>query len=237
MDLLTLIKQFCMRTGIPEPSFVLGNTDQQVKQLLGLLNEVLEDLASRSNWAATTQEAVFTTVDGEDQGSMESLAPNGFKWILEQTIFDRTRKLPLYGPMSPEKWQAFKALPTTGPLYRYRIARGKLLFMPEAIAGHICAFEYASSWGAVSSDGLTFRQYPAVDTDKFLISPTVVLAGLRWKWKSEKGLDYAEDFTRFESLLADEKGREGSKAPLSMDSQSTRVQPGIFVTPGSWNVP
>jgi len=233
MTLLDLTKQFCSRTGIPVPSFVVGNSDPQIVQLLGLIGEILEDLTNRTRWSASTHEAVFTTVAAENQGSLPTLAPKGFKWVVKDTFFDRTLRLPLFGPVTAARWQSIKALPNIGPYYKYRIVGGNLLFNPIPPAGHICAFEYASSYLVLAVDGITYKAFPTVDDDSFL-DDTLVLAGLRWKWKYEKGLDYAEDFRRFEELADNTKAREGSAPTIDLAGEPISAQPGIFISPGTW---
>ena len=80
MNLLALLQEFTTRTGIPKPTYAVGNTDPQVLQLLALLNEVIEELMER-DWTMLTQEATFVTPAAEDQGAVTTLAPNGFKWV------------------------------------------------------------------------------------------------------------------------------------------------------------
>lgn len=236
MNLLTLIQEFTTRTGLPKPSFVIGNTDPQVLQLLSLLNEVIEELMEK-DWTALTQEATFTTIAAEDQGAIATLAPNGFKWVLQDTIYNRTLRLPIFGPLGAAQWQAAKALPSAGPFNEYRIVRKRLLFDPPATAGHTCAFEYASKYCILADDTTTYKEYPTADTDTFLLDDTLFLAGLRWKWKYEKGLDYAEEFRRYEELVNNTKGRDGTKPLLALDGSSRLPAPGIFVPFGSWNLP
>lgn len=237
MTLLQLVQSFCTRTGLPSPSFVVASTDAQIIQIRALLEEVCEDICSRWVWTALTEEATFTTLAQEDQGALSSLAPKGFVRILNETIFDRTLRLPIYGPMGASKWQALKALPTTGPFYKYRIRGGKVIFNPLPPAGHLCAFEYTSNQIALSSDGLTQRTYPTADDDTFVLDSKYLMAGLRWKWKAEKGLPYAEEFTRYENMVNDENGRDGTKPVINMGSDSQTAFPGIFVSPGNWNLP
>lgn len=238
MNLLELVQAFTKRTALASPSAVVSSADDQIRQIAGLLDEVLEYVADRHyDWSPVVLEATFTTLAAEDQGAITALAPSGYKHILNNTIFDRTRQLPFYGPLSAGKWQQDKVFFTTGPFYKYRIVRGRLLLNPAPPAGHSCAFEYASSHAVLASDGLTSKAYPTADDDTFLLPPTVLLAGLRWKWKYEKGLEYAEDFRTFEELLSNAIGRDGSKPALSMDGESGSATPGIFVSPGSWSLP
>lgn len=236
MSLLTVVQSFCQRTGLPVPSFAIGSTDAQVLQIIALANEVVEDLCDRWTWTDLMREAVFTTVTGEDQGSLDTIAPNGFLRISQETIFNRTLRLPLFGPMTQAQWQALKALPTTGPFYKYRIRQNHILFMPAGIAGHTCAFEYASSYAILANDGATYRSAFAADTDTFILDEKLLTAGLRWKWKAEKGLDYAEEFRRYEELANNASGRDGTKPRIDMSGGGNDFRPGIWVPSGNWNI-
>ncbi len=237
MSLLTVVQAVSGRIGLVQPSSVMGNTDAQIVQLGQLLNELLDNIGYQ-DWTATTVEATFTTVAVENQGNLATLAPSGFKWVIKDTIFDRTLRLPLYGPVMPQRWQQLKSLPSTGPFYKYRIEGGRFLMNPIPAAGHTIAFEYASSYLVISSDGATLRQYPQYDTDNFVIPEPIVAAGLRWKWKYEKGLDYAEDFRHFDTLLNSYKSHDANKVTIRMDAMaSDPVSPGIYVQPGNWNLP
>lgn len=235
MNLLELVQAFALRTGLRRPSYVIGNTDEQIGQIQGILSEVIEDVMKHA-WTSLTQEALFTTVAGEDQGPITTIAPLGFKWVLQDTIYNRTLRLPVFGPIVAQKWQALKTLPNAGPFYKYRIVRGKLLFNPPAAADHTCAFEYASSHCILGADG-AYKSFPTADDDTFILDSTIFLAGLRWKWKHEKGLDYAEEFRHYEELLANAKGRDGTKPILTMDAAEGYFKPGIFVPSGNWKLP
>lgn len=236
MSLLTVVQTFCLRTGLPSPNAVISSGDNQLLQLAALANEVVEDLCDRWTWQNLTREATFTTVLGEDQGAITTIAPSGFLRILQETIFNRTLRLPLFGPLWAQDWQALKALPTTGPFYKYRIRGNRLLFMPPGVAGHTCAFEYATSWAILATDGTTYKSAFTDDADTFILDERLLLAGLRWKWKAEKGLEYAEDFRRYEQLANNASGRDGSKPRLNMAGGNQDYKPGIWVPSGNWNV-
>lgn len=45
------------------------------------------------------------------------------------------------------------------------------------------------------------KQYVTKDTDTFVLNDALPLAWLAWKWKSAKGLEYAEDFNVYERLV------------------------------------
>lgn len=236
MTVLTIAQQFARRTGLPQPSTVLGSSDAQVLQIAALIEEEGNDLASRGAWEGITFEALHTTLALEDQGTIESIAP-GYKYVKNQTIWDRTDSLPVIGPVDGPEWQAMKGLTNTGPRYMYRIRGGKLLSNPAPAAGNTWAFEYVSKYWILGADGTTYKQYFTLDTDTLLLPEELILMGLRWRWLREKGLDYAELFRTYEMQVKDALGRDGGKAVLNMNSGGWNgPRPGIFVSPGSWNV-
>ena len=238
MTLLQTVQHFCERTNLPSPATVYGSSDTQVVQIKALLEEIGIDMASRVAWEGITFEATHTSLAAEDQGAMTTIASNGFKYVKNQTIWDRTDKLPILGPLSPQEWQALKALVTTGPRYRFRVRGGKLLVNPTPTAGHTWAFEYVSKNWVLAADLTTYRQFFGADTDTILLPDTELLQGLRWVWKREKGLAYDEDFRTYELMLKDAAGRDGGKPVLRMDGGGwSGPRPGIVVPSGSWNVP
>lgn len=238
MSLLTVVQQFCQRTGIPSPAAVTASTDAQILQLWGLANEVAEDIIDRWSWTDLTNEATFTTVTGRDQGAIATIAGGGagYRRILNDTIYNRTLRLPLFGPLAAPAWQQRLAVTTTGPYYQYRLRGGRLLFDPVGVAGQLCAFEYITDRCVLPATGTATTAFVA-DSDTFILDEKLLLAGLRWKWKEEKGLDYAEDFRRYETMGSNYAGRDGTNKTLSMNGEAnSSVMPGIFVSPGNWNV-
>lgn len=236
MSLLTIIQYVCGRTNIPVPQTVMGGTtDSQVLQMLRLLEEEGNDLASRAPWQAITLEFTHTSVASEDQGAIDSLMSNGFRYIKNETFWDRTNRLPIIGPLSEQQWQKMKAYATTGPRFHYRIRGGRLLINPTPTAGYIFAGEYVSKHWILGADTTTYKQYFTLDTDTVLLPEELLIAGLRWRWKKEKGLEYAEDFRTYELQVKDALGRDGGKPTLSMDGDSTKQQrPGIFIPDMNW---
>lgn len=238
MTLLQIIQEFCARTGLTQPTVVMSARDDTLTQLVGLANEIMEDLVRRHQWEALVREVVFTSLAGGDQGDIRVLADPGFLKVMNDTIYDRTRRLPVFGPRNAQEWQAIKALPMSGPFYQYRLRGDRLLFIPDMVAGHTMAFEYMSEACVIDSTGPTpvYKKYFTKDTDTFALNDTLLLKGLRWRWKSEKGLPYAEEFRAYEAAVAEAAGADGTKTALSMSEPYPAVRPGIFVPAGNWGI-
>ena len=238
MTLLTVVQNFCERTSLPVPNTVYGTSDKQVLQVKALLEEEGNDLAQRGDWEVLTNIATHTTVATESQGAIATIASNGFRYIKNQTIWDRTDRLPVLGPMNSREWEALKPIVVNGPRYRFRIIGGNLLVNPVPSAGHTWAFEYLSHNWIQATGGGAYKQYFTADTDEILLPNTLVLMGLRWRWKKEKGLEYAEDMRTYEMQVKDALGRDGGKPVYHMDqSYWNGPKPGIWVPDGNWNLP
>lgn len=236
--LLETVVLFCQRQALPVPTTVFGSTDTQVIQAMALLQEGLENISARGAWEGLTAEASWTTLAAQSQGTIASLATNGYRYLLPRTLWDRTEKLPLLGPTSAQDWQALKAIVVTGPRYSFRLRGGLFIVTPAPPAGHTWVFEYVSENFLVALDGTTYKSEFTADTDEILLPKQIVLADLRWRWKKEKGLSYAEDFASCEAMITDALGRDGGKPVLDMGERSCNgdILPGIFVPSGSWNV-
>lgn len=241
MTLLATVQRFYRRTNLgTEPTSVVGSTDQQVKQVLALLEEEGNDLSGRGDWQRITFEATHTTVATESQGAIETIAVSNevtrnakYRYFKHDTIWDRTENLPIQIIDGPD-WQAEKGFASTSPRYRARIREGNLIVTPTPPAGNTWAFEYVS-WNWIQNTGGTVTyQYFNADTDEILLPEPIILMGLRWRWKKEKGFDYAEDFATYEKMIHDEIGRQGLSKTLRMDQTEKESVPGIVVSQGSW---
>lgn len=236
MTLLELCQTFAKRTGLPTGSSV--EVSPVFRQLSGLLQEVLDDLVTTYSFQELTVEAQFTTVAALSQGALSAIAPLGFLRIRPKTFFNRTTGLEVPGPLTPSEAQALRTQPQTGPISWYRIVGGQLRLDPVPAAGQFCAFEYMSTFSVVGpAPGLTPKQYPTDGADTFLLPDQLLLAGLRWRWKAEKGFDYAEEFAAYQLLAKSLAANSEAGRPLQLDGQYPSARPGIVVPSGTWISP
>lgn len=237
-SLLSIVQQFCLRTALTIPSSVMSSQDEQLLQIVGLLNEVLDSLATTSSqWSFLQKEVTFTSVAGSSQGDLSLIAP-GFQSIINETLYDRTRRLPIFGPRGAVYWQEQKALPFTGPYYNYRLSGSELLILPEMPAGHTIAFEYYSPSSVKDSTVLLpspYKKWFTKDDDTCLFPDNLLLAGLKYAWKREKGFSYDAEFIAYNTLIQHLVSSDGTKPRLSLDhGMNTTITPGIFIPTGNW---
>lgn len=237
MTALEIVRRACKSLGIPSPNTATGSGDLQVVQIVGLLNDEGSELAAEIPWQALTREATFTTVATESQGDLETIigAANAYRYVLNDTIFNRSRREPIFGPKAPREWQAQKSLNVTGPFPQYRIRGGQLLFDPVPTAGENCYFEYVTRNWVEDASGNGQAEFTA-DDDEPLLDSGILLAGVKWRWLEAKGLAFDQKFQNYSRLVADAKARDGTKRTLRLDGHNDRVSAGIVVPIGSWNL-
>lgn len=232
MSLLTVIQKVCNRVGVAAPTTASGSTDQQVVQMIALANEEGEELAERYTWQSLQLEATHTTLAAELQGVMTTIAP-GFKYILNDTIWNRTQQRPMYGSLTPDNWQVLKSSSINGPYQEYRVKGGSLYLIPAPAAGHTIAFEYMSkNW--CQSSALTGQDAWSLDADTGILDENIMIAGVIWRWRNAKGLDYTEEFRNYEVRVANAMNRDAGKSSIMMDGSPSTRQPGIIVPTGNW---
>lgn len=231
---LQIVSSACKRLGLNAPAAVVTSSDPQYLQFLELLNEEGQELSARFPWQSITNEVSFTTVATESQGSMSTLAPN-YNYIINDTIWNRTLRRPVFGPKAAQTWQQQKAFAINGPWSNYRIYGDALHMFPVPTAGQSCYFEYVSkNWITLSAGG-TASEF-ANDADTPLLDDECLLLGLLWRWKAMKGLDYGEDFNKYEKRVLDAYNRDAGRDWLNLSNTRYDIFPGVVVPAGSWGV-
>jgi hypothetical protein len=139
----------------------------------------------------------------------------------------------VYGPKSQQDWQQSKAMQINGPFNSYRIIADAINFYPVPAAGQTCAFEFISRNWINTSVGAT-SSYWTNDTDTPKLDSQLIVLGTIWRWKQAKGLDYAEDFSKYERRINDAMGRDASKPILNANGTRYDIEPVVMVPSGSW---
>lgn len=236
---LQIVRDACSEIGITAPNTAVGSTDLQIIQITQLANREGKSLANRYPWTALVQQATYTTLAAEDQGALigDILDEDvGFKYIVNETIWDRTGKYAVAGPTAGPRWQAEKSFSITGPYNRYRIYGGHLYLLPAPDAGRTIAFEYLSENWVQDEDATETRNKFTLDSDLPILDSDLITLGTIWRWKKSKGFEYAQDFEDYESAVADAMARDGTKPILTFNGPTEHnFQPFITVPLTDWN--
>jgi hypothetical protein len=234
MTCLSIVQRVCKRVGLDSPSSAVGSSERQILQILELSNEAGQELSRRYPWQAILAVASYTTVATETQGAVQTIAP-GLDYIINDTIWNRTLRRPVFGPKNPQNWEQQKAFAINGPWSGYRIIGGDLAMYPIPTAGQDCYFEYISKNWVTTSVGATDDEWTN-DADTGKLDENLLVLDTIWRWKQQRGLDYAEDFAKSERLYQDLANRDGGKDWLNLSNTRYDIFPGVIVPAGSWNL-
>ena len=233
MSLLTIIQQVSLQIGLPKPDTVALSPDLQAQQMVAMVNLAGEALARRYEWQALNQEASFTTVATELQGAIATIAP-GFRFIINDTIWNRTQQDQIAGPLSPSQWQAMKSTVATGPYSNYRIKDGGLYLYPVPVAGDSAYFEYRSNAWAADSGG-TAKTSMTLDDDTALLDEHLLQLALRWRYLEARGLDYGEAMREHEKEVNQAMAKDGGKSSVYLKHMNISG-PSARAPDGSWAI-
>lgn len=233
MTCLSIIQDVAMRVGIPSPTSAAQSVDPQIAQLVALAKKEGEWLTNQCDWQALSNEATFVTVATEIQGSISDICP-GLKNIVNDTMWNRDLRRPVFGPMTNARWEQLKAMVMQGPWNQYQIRDNNIRFIPNPTAGHNIWFIYTTQYWCTSSAGVGQTAFIA-DTDLLVLREDLFKLGIEWRWKKAKGFDYAQDFADYEVMLESAKARDGTKDVINMGDVKYDIYPGILVPSGSWS--
>lgn len=214
MSLLTIVQNACDRLSLERPTVVVSSTDVNVRTLYGLAQQEGKELASRGTWTVLQSIQTITTTATELQSSA---IPSDFDYIIPDTMFNRTTRRKVEGPLTPTEWEYTKATLVVRVNPCFRIIGSDFYINPIPAAGNTIAFEYVSKNWCQSAGG-TGQSAWAADTDTAKIDEELHTLGLVWRFKKSKGLDYGEDFSSYERNVAQVIQRDGPKPRIYTDA-------------------
>lgn len=162
---------------------------------------------------------------------------SGFMKIINDTLWDASRHLPLFGPRKMQDIAMLQAIPVTGPFLQYNIWNNQLNILPIPAAGDLIIGYYQSRNGWTASTGATTSEFIAADTDVPVLDSDVVYLGLKWRWLEAKGLSYAEEKQNYEFAVMDLQARDRPRTKKVLSGASAGYfDPMVILPAGSWPV-
>lgn len=227
MSLLQIIKDACDELTLPRPAVVINDTNDQTRHLLRLAQNEGRSLAKRHAWQALTTEHSFVTVAADAQTSS---IPADFAWIIPDTMFNRTLRRKVWGPLDQASWQETKSSLITTVDPTFRIRGNSILITPEPAAGQSVYYEYISTKWCQSSGGVAQAAW-AADSDTGRLDEYLMTLGVIWRFRAGKGLEFSAALAAYEREVADAIIRDGSRPRLSSSTVERNRVPQAPTTP------
>ena len=229
-----ILNRVAAEVGLEPIADPYGSSKQEFKQMTYLLNVAGEELSQLYQWEFLNKQHNIVTQSGD---SGDYPLPDDYLYLTNQTAWERSQNVPVFGPLSAQEWQALlgRDLVTETIYPSFRIADGlfKLFPFPPPVGLDIY-FEYVSRcWVQDSTDPSQCQDRVKTGADTPLFDRTLLSRYLKVKFLEAKGLDTAKaqaDLNQmFDSLGSHDKG-----APVLSAGRGCSGYPYLD---GFWSVP
>jgi hypothetical protein len=209
-EIINRVAAECKLTPVTDP---YTTSDSNFTTLTYLLNIAGEELCQLYPWEFLVQEHSIVTSD-TDSGDYD--LPADFLYMLNQTGWERSEGVPLYGPLSAQDWQYLlgRDLVSHTIYASFRLKDGKFSIFPQPPPNGLdIHFEYiARNWVIDSGTGNTLQGQVDAGADTPLFDRTLLSRYLKVKWLEANRLDttkaQADLNQMFEMLTAHDKGAQ-----------------------------
>lgn len=235
MTALELLQRSVRLLGITEvPTTLVGATDPQIVNLLEILTDVGQDLATRHDWSAL--QSTFTAISTGADPQAYNLASDWNRSFPVASVWRTGSKLtPLSGPCPPDVWHVLLSMPGIRFPGYWRMFGGQIQIIGVPVSETI-SFEYLSNAWVIDADDGSFKSAVSKDGDTFRLPDRLLRLAVIWQWRSFKGLSYAEEMATFEKQLERDIAADRSTKAISTTSPLTpdvpnMSWPGMVVVP------
>lgn len=232
---LQLVNNALQELGLPQAQTIASSLDDQTGfQCLGLLNSLGTQLYRAHDWHFLEKTAEITGNGVDDSYPL----PADFGRIVNQTQWSSSMKRPMSGPVSPQAWSWVQyGIVSVGVYYRYRIIGSRLHIFPKLANGEKVNFYYMTERWAINGPDNIPKTAVTSDSDRTIYDDYLLIAGLKFKLWSAKGMDSAGLYAEFEYMLSNQKAQSQGAPTISLTtSYNEQFISGRNIPDGGWNV-
>lgn len=193
---------------------------QQIETDIGeLVNEVATDIVKEHDWRALTR---FETFVGDGTSTQFAL-PTGYdRMVLGQAIQDPSNWMWGYTAVEDvNEWTFLTNGGLRGLSPGWWIILGDRLHVTPAPTGS-ATLAYVSKLYCRPASGNDLGAFTK-DDDRFVLDERLLTLGLIWRYRAQKGLEYAEDMATYEKALSQAAGRDRGARVIRKGSDVPRV--------------
>lgn len=212
MTVLSAAQSAMVRLVGRKPQTVFSSTSQMEIEIADLATDVAVDIMKSHDWRALTK---LHTLTGDGTETEFNLPSDYDRIVLAQGVADTGNWL--WGYSSVQSLDEWMTITNSGfgaitPGW-WIILEGKMRFSPAPSSGSPAQFAYISNAiGRAAAGGAPISAF-SDDGDSFVLEDRLLTLGLIWRWKAQKGLEYAEDMASYEKALSENAARDkGSQA-------------------------
>ena len=211
-----ILNRVAAEVGITPVIDPYSSTDPSFIKLKYLLNIAGEELVESHPWEQLLKTHQILTVDGD---SGDYALPSDYAYMIQQTGWERSNRVPLGGPLSPQEWAYLNGrnLASNTLYVSFRLVEGLFRTFPaNPVAGLDINFEYMSNaWVRSSTQPYTYTDAVTAGDQTPLIHRTLISRYLKLKFLDSTGFDTTKAQDDFDQMFAFLTGTEKSAPVLN----------------------
>lgn len=224
---LQIVQDAATKLSIAQPSALFSATDRTEVELREALIEAVDKILHAHNWKLLL---TLETHNG-DGSTTEFAKPSDYlKMPIDGQLWSSRYQAPL-AYVTPEEWLGLDVRSYDIVSGTWSLFGGNFVYKPALASTETVKFWYMSDEICANSGGTAKAAFTA-DDDTFRLDDRVLELVFVWLWRSQKGLDYAEDMATAEIALARAIERDGGSQIIKQ--ASSRRPQGIVAYP--WSV-
>ncbi|MBM3091610.1 hypothetical protein GFB56_12365 [Ensifer sp. T173] len=192
MTLLSAINQVCDVVSLDQFDSIYGSNDPNARTMVALAQEAGDEIARRADWQQLLKERVALSSPEPLPDDYERLTPGGAV---------RSAAGAFYRPVTnSSQWAVIVGVVSAQP---YFFIKGNQVLFSPAATGVGSVIEYVSKfWVLHDPDGP--GDTLEADDDTTLFPERLLVKGILWRWKRQKGLPFDDNLAEFEADLLQE---------------------------------
>lgn len=195
-----------------------ASTDPAFVQLCTILTSSGRELYAMQEWQTLRKKHTITVAPG-DTGDYP--LPDDFGYMVDQTGWNPTNRLPLGGPVTVQNWEYLvnTGLATSTIYITFMIDEGLFRTLPEPPrVGQVITFVYVSRWWAAVTAAPTVPAQDSVQlsTDVILFEPILIEKMLKMRFLEAKGFDTTAAANQFINMFNSFTGKDETAQTLNM---------------------
>lgn len=192
MTLLTVINEVSDVVSLDRFDSVYGTNDPNAQTMVALAEEAGAEIARRADWRRMLKAHVVSASPEILPADYQRLAPGGAVRAGDGRFFrlvtNGAQWAVIVGIASPERY--------------CRVSGREMFFSPAAAAAGATIDYVSKNW--VLGDPYEERDVFRADDDTTLFPERLLVKGLIWRWKRQKGLPFEDNLAEFEANLLQE---------------------------------
>lgn len=201
--------------GLGAPSAIYGSTDKFSIELAALANEAAQYIAKNYDWRLLT---TLKTLTGDGAATEFSLPSDYDRMPVKAGVFRSTTTRPMAQVSDLDTWLLRRLRNISTPEGEWMMLSGTMQIYPVMSVSETAQFYYISNKIVVASDATTKAAFDA-DTDVFRLPERLLKLCLKWKWRTMKKLDSADEQEEYQIAEAQEIARDKGSRILHVGAQ------------------